>query len=160
MSVSAIQPCKSAIITHMPSSPSLLPLLPSHSSRWPQSAALGSLGCTVTSQQLSTLHLWVYTCCCCFPHLSHSLPLHLCLHSFPASQSVSILEHRNWSGPDEYDAPENPVVLPEQSETSWVTHTAHALQHLLPSWFSICFGLSLLMLRKHGLSLTDWTILL
>lgn len=85
MLASAIQPCTSAITIHTPSSPSLLPLLPSHPSPGRHRALhWAPLCCTVTSQQLSALHFSAYTCWCCFP-LCPTLSLYICV-SIPSLQ--------------------------------------------------------------------------
>ena len=78
--VSAIQQCKSCLMTHTPLPSLASPLPPSHPSRSSQSVSLGSLCCAETSRQLSILHPIVCICWCCFLHSSLSLPPH-CVHS-------------------------------------------------------------------------------
>ena len=86
--------------TYIPSLLSLPPNSTSHPSRSSQSSRLGSLCCTATSHQPSTLHKIEYICQCYFLHLSHSLPpplcpqvhsLHLHIHSFPANRFINTI---------------------------------------------------------------------
>ena len=75
MLVSAVQPCKSALITHhlLLEPPSITPPRPSRSL---QSPRLDSLCYTATSHGLCMSHVVVIVCRCVFLHSPHSLLCH------------------------------------------------------------------------------------